>query len=260
MSQTSSSLTRQTGDQQNITGENYQNRPVTITSIDFSLKNKLLFECLFCKATFAKIVSYLKHISKHDMKQIHKCTICKKIVVEDSHFRDHLLEKHREFVVDIRVEGGKKKSKSEINNNSAQKANTVEMDNHFYHQLPYSYYQQFPQIATPILSNYIPTIPQAQNNNNNNSNATMGMTLMFMFKFLFTSIIIIIIMIYFCVCTYVNAATNKPPQQTQPQPQQSQQHTHNTQSAGYLNLKREINESSQFKCHDCDEMLSSLGE
>ncbi|KAG5676866.1 hypothetical protein PVAND_006673 [Polypedilum vanderplanki] len=38
------------------------------------------------------------------------------------------------------------------------------MDN-FYHQLPYSYYQHFPQIKTPILSNFMPTMSQTQKNN-----------------------------------------------------------------------------------------------
>jgi hypothetical protein len=154
MNQSSSSLGHHQREEQSIIDDRIS---------DFSLKNKLLFECLFCKETFAKILSYLNHISKHEMKQIHKCTICKKIVVEDKHFHDHLLEKHSELV-DIRVI--KKPSKVEVNNNR-------EMDN-FYHQLPYSYYQQFPQITTPILSNYIPAIQQAQNNGNN-SNVAMGM-------------------------------------------------------------------------------------
>ncbi|XP_070497095.1 zinc finger protein ZFP2-like isoform X2 [Chironomus tepperi] len=159
MSHISSSLARQT---EQLKTEDY--RAYTKNTSDFSLKNKFLFECLFCKGTFTRILSYLKHISKHEMKQIHKCTICKKIVVDDKHFREHLLDKHRE-VVELHVEGGgSKQSKSEINNNFAQKTNNSEMDN-FYHQLPYSYYQQFPQIATPILSNYIPALPQTSSNN-----------------------------------------------------------------------------------------------
>lgn len=133
MSQTSSSLTRQT--------EDYHRSTKAVT--DFSLKNKFLFECLFCKGTFKKFLSYLKHISKHEMKQIHKCTICKKIVIEDKNFREHLFEKHREFI--------KLSNKSEeVNQNN----NNTDMDN-FYHQIPYSYYQQFPQITTPILPNYM---------------------------------------------------------------------------------------------------------
>jgi hypothetical protein len=150
------------GQQQQHTTGNYQ----TIIIADFSLKNKLLFECLFCKETFAKISCYLNHISKHEMKQIHKCTICKKIVIEDKHFHDHLLEKHREFV-DL-----KKPPKDEVNNNTdcEQKASNGEMDN-FYHQLPYPYYQQFPQIGTPMITNYIPAIPQQAQNN---ANIVMG--------------------------------------------------------------------------------------
>lgn len=160
MSYISSSLARQT---EQLKTEDY--RTYTKNTSDFSLKNKFLFECLFCKGTFTRILSYLKHISKHEMKQIHKCTICKKIVVDDKHFREHLLDKHRDEV-ELHVEGASsKQSKSEINNNFAQKTNSSEMDN-FYHQIPYSYYQQFPQIATPILSNYIPALPQTSSNNN----------------------------------------------------------------------------------------------
>lgn len=185
---------------------------------DFALKNKLLFECLFCKEQFASILSYLNHISKHEMKQIHKCTICKKIVIDDKHFHDHLLGKHREFV-DIRVE--KNTHKSEVNNNLAQKANSAEMDN-FYHQLPYSYYQQFPQITTPILSNYIPPAPQAQSNNSN-----------------------------------IAMAPNKPQQAPQTQNQSQQQQS----TAVYL-IKTEdgVTGGNQFKCHDCDETLATLEE
>lgn len=166
MSHISSSLARHHTEPHKI--EDY--RAFTKNTSDFSLKNKYLFECLFCKGTFSRILSYLKHISKHEMKQIHKCTICKKIVVDDKHFREHLLEKHREYV-ELYVEGGsggsnkQQQSKSEINNNFTQKANNSEMDN--FYQIPYSYYPQFPQIATPILSNYIPSIPPQTSSNNN---------------------------------------------------------------------------------------------
>jgi hypothetical protein len=123
---------------------------------NFSLKNNFLFECLFCKKTFTKIVCYLKHINKHEMKQIHKCTVCKKIIIDDKSFREHFLENHSELL--------QSSNESEANNNVEPEKN---MDN-FYQQIPYSYYQQFPQITTPILSNYIiKPEPQAQSNSAN---------------------------------------------------------------------------------------------
>lgn len=169
------------------TAATFKNSPLKITSSsklneNLSLKNNLSFVCLFCSESFPKIVAYFKHIRKHDMKQIHKCSICKKIVIDDEQFREHLFVKHKELIDypniinsgNIEKEDIDKQEQQEIHYNhhnttfAKVQSGTAQKMEGFYQnlsKLSYNYYHQFQQLplaATQTLGPPPPLPPTAQ--------------------------------------------------------------------------------------------------
>lgn len=163
----------------------FKNSPLKITSNsklheNLSLKNNLSFVCLFCSESFPKIVAYFKHIRKHDMKQIHKCSICKKIVIDDEQFREHLFVKHKELIdyPNIINSGNIEKEDFEKQEQETQhyshntfakvQSGTAQKMEGFYQnlsKLSYNYYHQFQQLplaATQTLGPPPPLPPPSQ--------------------------------------------------------------------------------------------------
>lgn len=68
------------------------------SAANFGLKGGYSFVCLFCQESFPKLLAYLKHNRKHDMKQVHKCSICNRVVTGDENYKLHFEEKHAELV------------------------------------------------------------------------------------------------------------------------------------------------------------------